>query len=38
MALLHINFFSKSLSKITEFYMFLPNDLQPMMVEGNPHY
>lgn len=38
MALLQINFFSESLKKITTFHMFLPNDMQEHMVEGNPHY
>lgn len=38
MSLLQVNFFSKSLSKATTFYMFLPNDLIPIMTEGNPNY
>lgn len=38
MALFHINFYAKTLSKITPINVFLPNDLQPQMIEGNKHY
>ncbi|MDK2808798.1 MAG: putative tributyrin esterase [Clostridiales bacterium] len=38
MALLQINYFSEALMKITTFHIYLPNDLQPMMMEGNAHY
>jgi len=38
MAVLSVNYFSKALSKSTEFEMVLPNDLPPEMTEGNPAY
>ncbi len=38
MALLQINFYSEALRKITTFNMFLPNDVQEFMTEGNENY
>ncbi len=38
MAILTVNFFSNSLSRIVEFQMVLPNDLPPTMKAGNPAY
>lgn len=38
MALLQINYFSPALFKMTTFHMFLPNDVNPTMTEGNKHY
>lgn len=38
MALLQVNYFSEALMKLTTFQMYLPNDLQPPMTEGNEHY
>lgn len=38
MAVLSVNYFSKALSKSTEFEMVLPNDLPPEMTESNPAY
>ncbi|PXV86834.1 S-formylglutathione hydrolase FrmB [Lachnotalea glycerini] len=38
MALLQVNYFSEALKKITTFHIFLPNDVQPIMIQGNKHY
>jgi putative tributyrin esterase len=38
MALLQVNYYSEALKKITTFHIILPNDLQPIMLEGNEHY
>ncbi|NLJ91413.1 MAG: acetylesterase [Clostridiales bacterium] len=38
MAVLQVDFYSKSLEKSTCFHMVLPNDLPPIMVEGNENY
>ncbi len=38
MALFQIDFFSQSLSRITNINILLPNDILPGMCAGNPHY
>lgn len=38
MALLQVNYFSEALMKITTFHILLPNDLQPIMTQGNKNY
>ena len=38
MALLQVNFFSKSLMRISTIHLFLPNDVQSEIMEGNKHY
>lgn len=38
MATLHVELFSQSISKQTDFYVILPNDLPEPMRMGNPHY
>lgn len=38
MALFQIDVFSKSLARCTCFYMILPNDVPPVMSEGNENY
>ena len=38
MAQLQVNYFSEALMKITTFQIILPNDVPPMMTEGNEHY
>jgi putative tributyrin esterase len=38
MAVLQVDFFSKSLEKKTCFHMVLPNDVPPMMINGNDNY
>ena len=39
MALFHVDFFSQALAGQTDFWAVLPNDIPPMMMNGqNPHY
>ncbi len=38
MALLQVNYFSEALMKTTTFHIFLPNDIQPVMIQGNKNY
>ena len=38
MALVHVDFYSQSLSGQTELYAVLPNDVPPFMAEVNEHY
>lgn len=38
MAFIEVNFFSKSLFRITNFHIVLPNDVPDMMKQGNKHY
>ncbi|MDW2798461.1 alpha/beta hydrolase family protein [Clostridium boliviensis] len=38
MAQIQVNYFSGSLMKVTTVQVILPNDLLPIMVEGNEHY
>lgn len=38
MALLHVNFYAQSISRITTFHAVLPNDSLPEMKIGNRHY
>src|SRR5690554_1229486 len=38
MAVFQVDYYSKALEKSTCFHMVLPNDLPPMMVEGNENY
>lgn len=38
MAVLQVNYTSAALARLTTFYMFLPNDVNPFMIQGNPHY
>lgn len=38
MALLQVDYLSKSLSRIVTVHMYIPNDIQPEFSSGNPHY
>ena len=38
MALFQVDYYSRSLEKSTCFHMVLPNDVHPMMKEGNENY
>lgn len=38
MANIQVNFFATSIMRFTTFQLILPNDVPPMMTEGNPHY
>lgn len=38
MCLIHVDFFSVSLMRITDYYAVIPNDISPDVREGNPHY
>lgn len=38
MSVVHVNFFSQSLARGTDFYAVLPDDMPPMMCQGNPHF
>lgn len=38
MSLIHFNYYSASLSRITDFYVVSPDDMNPMMTQGNPHF
>lgn len=38
MSNLQINFFSNAIMRFTTFHMYLPNDVFPLMTQGNPHY
>lgn len=38
MALMKIDFFSKSIERIVTIHVYLPNDTQPEFTDNNPHY
>ena len=38
MALMHVTYFSQALAGQNDFYMAIPNDVPPFMMEGSPHY